>query len=459
MRRFLALLFILSVCADLYGAQSAPYRPFEDDVILLEKRHDIIPVWEIVISNGMLGAANYYIGDRTWAQIGTATIIDNFEQGFDWDPDGFPCNMLDHPYHGAMFQMYGRSSGHDFLLSALYSAVGSFQWEFFMETERPSTNDMIMTTFAGNFFGEMLFRISAGVAAGGNGSFLREAAAFLISPPLSLNRWLYGPEMSLKVSERPILKGSVSAGRTFSWVSGGSGPQSATTVSFSAEYDNTAQNSRSIPYEYFDISLQGAFLEDGTGLKALSSRGILYGKKKKRGQELLSYGGLYGTYDFREDFEYDKLSAVGVGPGVMIRRGNMEFFGSVFGVFGGASARHAVKYGDNPYIFKGETYNFGSELKNGGYYMGPGISTKLEASFRAGNLRLRGGIYQLWIHSLNATDANEWGFILPVSATFRLSDYFAELSYERIRRVSFYDDLPMLTGNRDRFTVSAGISF
>lgn len=81
----------------------------------LKKNYDYyIPLIEIVILNGGLCAVNKYIGERGWANIGTLSIKQNFENGFDWDTDGFPCNMLDHPYHGSHYYAAARSSGNNY---------------------------------------------------------------------------------------------------------------------------------------------------------------------------------------------------------------------------------------------------------------------------------------------------------------------------------------------------------
>ena len=82
--RITVLLLLLWTCT-VYGLEEPE---FSDDVYSIEHKNFWLPFSEIIVMNGALGAANYYIGDRTWAQIGTASIIENFEKGFDWDPDG-----------------------------------------------------------------------------------------------------------------------------------------------------------------------------------------------------------------------------------------------------------------------------------------------------------------------------------------------------------------------------------
>ena len=68
-------------------------------------------------------------------------------------------------------------------------------WEFFMETEAPSPNDMLATTFGGVALGEITFRVSdlfidnrtSGWERAG-----RELLAGIISPMRAINRLITG---------------------------------------------------------------------------------------------------------------------------------------------------------------------------------------------------------------------------------------------------------------------------
>src|SRR3989442_1305807 len=88
---------------------------------------------------------------------------------------------------------FARSAGLSYWESLGYSLFGSFLWETFGETTRPSINDYVTTTVGGSFVGEAMFRMASLLLEGGGEKpgFWRELGAAVISPPTGFNRLVF----------------------------------------------------------------------------------------------------------------------------------------------------------------------------------------------------------------------------------------------------------------------------
>ncbi|AEF85458.1 conserved hypothetical protein [Treponema primitia ZAS-2] len=91
-----------------------------------------------------------------FAQTSLESIKTNLESPWIWDSDAFLFNHPGHPYQGGLYHAAARSNGFNFYESILFDATGSLTWELFGETDIPSLNDLVVTTFGGAAFGEML---------------------------------------------------------------------------------------------------------------------------------------------------------------------------------------------------------------------------------------------------------------------------------------------------------------
>src|SRR3974377_471378 len=85
---------------------------------------------------------------------------ENLHRGFAYDPDKFTTNQLSHPQPGGLSYAAARSNGWNLYESALFTFYGSLTWEYFGETTRPSTNDLIVTTLSGISSGDTSYRLS-----------------------------------------------------------------------------------------------------------------------------------------------------------------------------------------------------------------------------------------------------------------------------------------------------------
>ena len=136
---------------------------------------------------------------NTWARGKDPVTLDswkeNLSRGFAYDPDKFTTNQLSHPQQGGLYFGAARSNGWNLWQSALFTAYGSLTWEYFGETSRPSTNDLITTTLGGISSGEASFRLSDLVfdnTATGFARFLHEFAGIAVSPGRVFQRLLSG---------------------------------------------------------------------------------------------------------------------------------------------------------------------------------------------------------------------------------------------------------------------------
>ena len=170
-------------------------RYFTSDSISVLKPKPFWAAGEVIGTNLAVWAFDRYVVKESWARINWNTIKSNFKRGPVWDSDKFTTNLFAHPYHGGLYFNAARSNGLNFWQSIPYSAGGSLMWEFFMETEAPSINDMMATTFGGVALGEITYRLSdlfIDNRATGWERVGRELLTGIISPMRGINRLITG---------------------------------------------------------------------------------------------------------------------------------------------------------------------------------------------------------------------------------------------------------------------------
>lgn len=85
-----------------------------------------------------------------------------------WDTDDWFFNYVGHPYCGGVYYQMARKSGYGSWGSFIYSTVMStFFWEYGVEAfaERPSVQDLLLTSTAGWIYGEWAFRKERNIRA------------------------------------------------------------------------------------------------------------------------------------------------------------------------------------------------------------------------------------------------------------------------------------------------------
>ena len=143
---------MLGLVAAPVRAQERPLNPAAPaDTLAPMKTHALRALAEITVVNAGVWAYNRYLrpGVGEGFKIGWGAWNENFENGFDWDPNNFSTNQFAHPYHGNLYFNAGRSNGYDYWSSMGFAFVGSFQWEFLGEARHPSINDWVNTSVGG----------------------------------------------------------------------------------------------------------------------------------------------------------------------------------------------------------------------------------------------------------------------------------------------------------------------
>lgn len=148
----------------------------------------IVSAGEIFYINGTIAVLDKAINNTNYALFNLDEIKNNFNSSWVWDNSHFLRNQLAHPYFGSLYFNSARSNNISFFPSLLYTASGSFIWEFFIENGNISINDLITTTFSGAITGEILYRLSCEAF----GYF--KPLSWIINPFGSLNNFIRNQE-------------------------------------------------------------------------------------------------------------------------------------------------------------------------------------------------------------------------------------------------------------------------
>jgi len=178
------------------GVQAAGGRAFPIDSVSAERQpRTLAAMAQGLLANVAINRIDAHIIGHDWARVTPSSWSGNLNFGWTWDEDEFEGNMFAHPLHGSLYFNAGRANALDFWESIPLTFLGSWQWEYFGETKRPSLNDFIMTGFGGIVMGEVLHRLGASIRDNtltGRSRLLREVAAFPLDAMGSINRMING---------------------------------------------------------------------------------------------------------------------------------------------------------------------------------------------------------------------------------------------------------------------------
>ena len=213
-------------------------------------------LWMEVVSWGF----NRYVADENYALISWDTVNNNFAAGFAFDTDKFTTNQLGHSIGGTFYFNAGRSNGFTFWESTLFTAAGSAIWEMTAETQQPSLNDLVNTTFGGAVSGEATYRLSQMLLddrARGGARVLRETAAALLNPTQLITRLLTGDLGAVRPERGDYLLPSrfvaeIDAGWRHFVSSSRAKPDQA-LLTASLRYGDPFDRSVSRPFDSFDL--------------------------------------------------------------------------------------------------------------------------------------------------------------------------------------------------------------
>ncbi|HEX9705056.1 MAG TPA: DUF3943 domain-containing protein [Gemmatimonadales bacterium] len=156
----------------------------------------LLAVGQTLLINVFVNRFDAWALREDWAaNAGSQSWSRNIRLGWEWDENSFSTNLFAHPYHGGLYFNAGRSNGLDYWESATLALLGSWTWEYFGESNRPSLNDFFMTSIGGIALGEVFHRVGATIrdnGATGRRRTWREIAALPFDPMGGVNRLLRG---------------------------------------------------------------------------------------------------------------------------------------------------------------------------------------------------------------------------------------------------------------------------
>lgn len=283
----------------------------------------LIPAVEIVAFQVLLNAYDRRYVDHDIYGTNRTSIRRNLHRGWVVDDDPFRMNQFAHPYTGSLYHGFARSAGLGYWEALVYDFAGSALWEVAGETEPPSLNDQISTSFAGSFLGEALYRLAELVLGPGpeRDEAGRIALATVISPSAAVNRYAFGDRFAAPFPDGdPATFWSVGVGvgrnarlRDLEGREGAQRDHLVATVS--AEYGLPGKPGYRYdrPFDYFHFEFTPTSSSDAIP-ESVVARGLLLGAPYESGTDLQGVWGLYGTYDYYSP-ELFKVSSTGLGVG------------------------------------------------------------------------------------------------------------------------------------------------
>ena len=266
------------------GVASLPLetlRAVQSDSVPAAPQRPILAVGEALLVNLVVNRADAWVLGEAWARSGWRTWSRNIRLGWEWDENNFSTNLFAHPYHGSLYFNSGRANGLDYWESATLALLGSWTWEYFGETNRPSLNDFFMTSLGGIALGEMFHRVGATIRdnrAAGGGRLRREVAALPFDPVGGLNRLLRGQWTALGSNPSEHDLGAfmlrAHAGARIAADSMTDSVATFGTVLIDLRYGDPLRQAYGAPFDVFSVRIM---MSSGGGLNALRGAGRLFG--------------------------------------------------------------------------------------------------------------------------------------------------------------------------------------
>ncbi|HEU5167928.1 MAG TPA: DUF3943 domain-containing protein, partial [Chitinophagaceae bacterium] len=113
-----------------------------------------------------------------------------------WDDDEWQINFIGHPVSGSFYYNSLRSQNAGILHSFLFATAQSFIWEYIIEatSEKPSTQDLIITPIVGSILGESIHRLTMSMRKNGF-NFFEKVFVLIFNPPFVFNNG-FGPRFN-----------------------------------------------------------------------------------------------------------------------------------------------------------------------------------------------------------------------------------------------------------------------
>lgn len=318
MKKVVCILFLSAFSLLRLFGQNIPLdrtRNYISDSIRTIKPQPWKAATEVFALNMGVWAFDRYLMQEDFARISGRTIRRNLKTFPVWDTDMFSTNLFAHPYHGSLYFNSARSNGMNFWQSIPYTVGGSLMWEFFMETEKPSLNDLFATTFGGIELGEITYRVSdlfLDDRSSGIERIGREVLSGIISPMRGLNRlivgdsWKYRPYKGRAFNKVPM-DFTVSLGvRYLAEEEDLDNKSSGMNLTLRLDYGDLFGDDYFSPYEWFQLRFGIDFLSDQPLISQVNAIGAIWGKNVwTKGNRNLT-AGIFQHFDY-----YDSRLKVG----------------------------------------------------------------------------------------------------------------------------------------------------
>ena len=267
----------------------------------------LIPALDILGFEVLLNLFNRETSADDVYRTDLSTISDNLQSGWVIDHDPFATNQFLHPYQGSIYHGFARSAGLNYWEALGYDFAASALWEVSGETDPPSLNDQITTSFGGSFLGEALYRMSNYYleTGGEHPSFFRQLGSVVISPSTGFNRIAYGERFDgVYPSHDPAVYTRAGVGWRHNLTDSGAAnradvPTDEVVLDFVMDYGlpgkPTYEYTR--PFDYFHFEASAVSSTNGLPEDVII-RGLLWGSSYAGGESYRGVWGLYGGYDY-----------------------------------------------------------------------------------------------------------------------------------------------------------------
>ena len=465
--------FVIAFAAAVMMMSTVSAQEFSSEVVKqdCEKKHYVIGAVGVFAVNTIIGGWNRFVSNAPWAKVGWEDIRRPWERKIKFDCDWYWTNFVLHPYQGGLYYLAARNANLNLVESLLYATAGSWMWEFFYETNSPSTNDLVYTSIGGMVTGEMLYRLSLEAQAKDH-----TVISFMGNPVRLYSDFVQGhapkgPSGNIVDSSFKTLVGMSLASSN----SGDGKLNEVFPVSIGVEYraiyaDPYGHDSND-PYSqfYFEFGAAGG---QGSGEGSsdtekkimydvhIFSDGMLFSRAPDFGENVDTTFGLCMEYDFcwNSFMEFSSLA-----PGVAFKQ---RFNGQnswkayqlrLSGVIMGTSDYYYLRRGS---IVKSEYL-----VRDYGYTTGAELVAKLAAAEKGGiefDWTVHGYAYWKYPSQKQTDDDTGWEFIafsdisleMPVGKTVNLG-----IADEFYFKKSVYDNVPSVRSLNNAINVYARFKF
>ncbi len=349
----------------------------QQDIAPPMKKKPWTALGEVVATDAFFHLLTRYVIQEDYAQISWASIKNNFRMGLMWDNDEFETNIFSHPYQGGLYFNAARSNGLNFWESAPYALLGSAIWEFFLETQPPSINDILSTPLGGMAFGEMTYRLSSLVLNGRARGWRRvwhELAAAALNPVRAVNRvitgeaWRVGPQYVNREATVPYHIGMSAGYRLLNYHNSNVSCTHMAFMDVRMRYNNPFAIEGNIPFEHFDFRMMFNFSPRHPIIGEVNLSAPLWGRNLQSAKNHKFFVGIFQNFNYynsgalssreTEKIPFRITEAIAYGPGVMTDlllspQNSLSLGGYASGVvLGGAFCDY--------YDFHDRDYNLGS---------------------------------------------------------------------------------------------------